>query len=57
MADLFQTLPRQMRIHRWAVLETELTVENGGLNFKGGLRRQFIEQHLAADQIEHLYMR
>ncbi len=53
----FQTLPRQMRIHLWAVLETELTVENGGLNFKGGLRRQFIEQHLAADQIEHLYMR
>lgn len=48
-------LPRQLRIQRVGVLREPLVSENGGLNFKGAVRRKFVEQVLLAEQIAELY--
>ncbi len=48
-------LPRSMQIERIAVLTDPLTVENGGLNFKGAVRRRFVEQVLCRQEVERLY--
>lgn len=54
---LTNDLPRSMQIARVAVMHEPLTVDNGGLNFKGAVRRQFVEQHLCRDEVEQLYLK
>ncbi len=49
------SLPRSMQIERVAIMPEPLTVENGGLNFKGAIRRAYVEQHLFRHQVEQLY--
>jgi long-chain acyl-CoA synthetase len=48
-------LPRSMQIARIALLPTALTIENGGLNSKGAVRRQFVELVLYRELVDHLY--
>lgn len=48
-------LPRQLRIERVGLLREPLTSDNGGLNFKGAIRRKFVERVLAGDQVAALY--
>ena len=53
--SLSSDLPRSMQIERVAVMGAPLTVANGGLNFKGAIRRRFIEQNLCRDEVEQLF--
>lgn len=48
-------LPRQLQIHRIGLLREPLASENGGLNFKGAVRRKFVEQVLLAGEVAELY--
>lgn len=48
-------LPRQLQIHRVGLLREPLESENGGLNFKGAVRRKYVEQVLLARQVAELY--
>ena len=50
-------LPRSMQIERVAIMKQPPTIENGGLNFKGGLRRTFIEQQLCREEVAELFRR
>ncbi len=52
---LLRDLPRSMQIERLAVMKSPPSVDNGGLNFKGALRRQFLEQTLYRAEVEKLY--
>lgn len=48
-------LPRFMQIERIALMNEPLTVENGGLNFKGAIRRKFVEETLCQAAVENIY--
>ncbi|MGN6135572.1 MAG: AMP-binding protein [Aureliella sp.] len=48
-------LPRQLRIEKIAVLRQPLTSDDGGLNFKGAIRRKFVEEQLLAEAVDRLY--
>jgi long-chain acyl-CoA synthetase len=48
-------LPRQLRIEKIAVLRQPLTSDDGGLNFKGAIRRKFVEERLLATLVDRLY--
>ena len=50
-------LPRHLRIERVGLLREPLTIESGGLNFKGAIRRKYVEQVLRAEQVAALYVR
>ncbi len=52
---LTSDLPRSMQIERVALMEEPLSVENGGLNFKGAVRRSHIERVLCKHLLEQLY--
>ena len=52
---LTSDLPRSMQIERVAIMHEPLTVANGGLNFKGAVRRQFVELHLCRDEVAQLF--
>lgn len=52
---LTRDLPRSMQIQRVAVIKYPLTVDNGGLNFKGAVRRAFVEQTLCRREVEQMY--
>lgn len=48
-------LPRPLLLERIGLFFEPLTTANGGLNFKGSIRRKFVEQELLAKQIDQLY--
>lgn len=52
---LVSDLPNYMRISRIGVLCEPLASDNGGLNFKGAVRRKFAEEVLLREQVDALY--
>lgn len=48
-------LPKHMQVSAISLLREPLQYSDGGLNFKGGIRRKFIEEELMRDQIDALY--
>ncbi len=48
-------LPRWMQIQRVGFLPEPLSIEGGGLNFKGAVRRKYIEEQLHAELVANLY--
>jgi hypothetical protein len=54
-SDALADLPRQLRIERIGILREPLSSETGGLNFKGAVRRKFVEQVLLAREVAVLY--
>lgn len=55
LRPLTRDLPRSMQIERLGVIQQPLTVENGGLNFKGAIRRRFVESVLCRADVESIY--
>ncbi len=49
-------LPRYMQLERFALLPQPLSVENGGLNFKGAIRRAFVESTLHPQIVNQLFL-
>ncbi|MCC6509791.1 MAG: hypothetical protein IT423_11825, partial [Pirellulaceae bacterium] len=52
---VLKDFPRWMQIRRVGIMPRPLSVTSGGLNFKGGLRRRFVEQQLYANLVAQLY--
>lgn len=55
LSPLTRDLPRSMQIERIGVMQQPLTTENGGLNFKGAIRRRFVESVLCRVEVERIY--
>ncbi len=57
IASALSDLPRWMRVEQLKLLTERLTFESGGLNFKGAMRRAYVEQHLLSERMQAVYDR
>lgn len=54
-SERLSDLPKYMQVSAISLLREPLQTSNGGLNFKGAVRRKFVEEELLCDQIDALY--